>query len=196
RRWWQQAIERRAVVPGLIGAAIAGAFSAFSVYMPLRVSEVSAFNPGLVLSVYAATTLLLLPVVGRSYDRFGRSWVLVPALLSLAAGLAVLSAVVHPAAIVGAAVLVGAGIGGGVPGLTAWTADRVDVDRRAGAQGTFWTVYEIGLFAGSLSMGLMFASLRYGGFAVVAAVIAAAAGAYVLALRSGRGFEEREAADE
>lgn len=196
--WWRQAVERSALATGLIGAAVAAAFTAFNVYVPLRVDELGDFNPGLVLSVYGATTIVILPLVGRSYDQLGRSAVLLPALLSLAAGLVTLSIVTRPAEIVAAAVLVGVGVGAGMPALTAWTAERADVSQRANAQGTFWTVYEIGLFLGSLAMGAMFAPIGYGAFAVMAGLILFAAAVYALAwgpLRRGRAAAAERRAD-
>lgn len=173
-------MERRALAPRILGAALAIGFSAFTVYVPLRTAELEGINPGLGLSVYAVATIAVLPLVGRTYDRWGRSAVILPGLSCCAVGLAVL-AVVTTTTPLAACVLMGVGVGSVAPALTAWTANRVVPSRRAVAAGTYWTLYEIGLLGGSAVMGLLFADLRYHAFLVVAGVIAVGAVAYGLA---------------
>lgn len=192
RDWWQQAVEARAIVPGVLGAAVAVGFSAFTVYVPLRAVEVGEVNPGLGLSVYAVATIVVLPFVGRTYDRLGRSAVILPGLLSCVTGLAILAFATSTPLMLAACVLVGVGVGSTVPALTAWTANRVVQARRAVASGTFWTIYEIGLFGGSALMGLLFAIVRYSGFVVLAGVIAVIAIGYGLGWRAPRAQELAE----
>jgi MFS family permease len=59
------------------------------------------------------------------------------------------------------ALIYGVGFGAGPPPLMAMTTDRVPVAERGRAMGTFFVAWELGIFGGSVLMGVLAASFGY-----------------------------------
>lgn len=179
RARWQTVWERRAVEPGLFGLVLGLSASAFTVFVPLRVEAGGLGNPGLLLAVYAISGVLARIVAGPVSDRRGRGVVIIAGLLACAAGSALLMGADQLALALTAALLFGAGVGATSPGLLAWNADRVSAARRGVASSTYFSLHEIGLFAGAWATGMVLALLGPAAFGLVAATLLISVAAYL-----------------
>jgi MFS family permease len=165
---------RAALVSSLSGQwAVVGVRVAL---VPLFVAEVLQLRPlwtGVAFFVVTAVSGLLLLPCGRYADRRGRRPVLLVGLLAGAGGLAVLSAVPHPAGLMGAMVLLG------VAGAALATAPGAIVGDVVGSRGgtvvaTYQMAGDIGSIGGPLLAGWLADHSGYPLAFAVAAVIAAA----------------------
>lgn len=137
---------------------------------------------------YSATMMLCRLGASRLADRFSRRRILMAALGFLASGFAVLTAPPAPPRLALAAVLLAAGSAALYPLLVALVVDRVPDRERGVAMGMVSGAWDLGIFAGSLSIAAVVAHASHGaGFA--------AASALTLAALVGFALVERRAAD-
>lgn len=181
-----QLYVRPALTPGGIGAIVGFATSAFAIFAPLRAQEIGMGNVGLYLSVYAVAMIAGRLVFGPLSDRVGRGAAILPSIGLMTAGMALIGFLEQmPAALV-VPVLFGLGVGGAMPGLLAWTADRVPPLQRGVANSTFYSVYEIGLFLGAAVVGQVLEQTGFTGFVGVAVVLLVGAVWYVAVVQGVR----------
>jgi len=146
-------VEPSALEPGAVGFLVAIATNAFAVFVPVLAAAAGKVNPGLYLSVYAAASILARFVAGPASDRWGRPAAIGPSLTTAAVGISLLVASDNTAVGLLAAGLFGLGLGGAMPALMAWTTDRALPRRRGVAAGTYFSMYEVGMFSGAAAMG-------------------------------------------
>lgn len=171
-------IERSALEPGVIGFLIGMVSSAFVAFVPLLAADADRINPGLFLAVYATASVAARPVTGTLSDRWNRSAVIAPCLLIMATGTAAMYAGGGSPLTLAGAALLGFGVGGAGPALLAWTGDRVRPERRGVAAGTYYSLFELGLFTGAGAMGPAIAWLDTHAFLLWAAVVGVAAAVF------------------
>jgi MFS family permease len=137
--------------------------------------------------IYSAGMIIFRIVVSSRADRWGRSQILLPALGLLALGLGVLIPPPVPLRLAVAAILLAAGSSALYPMLVALVVDRVPARERGVAMGTVSGAWDLGVFAGSLSIGAIVARTSYGaGFAAATAfTVLALAGLVLIERRRG-----------
>jgi len=106
--------------------------------------------------------------------------VIAPALALAGISLGLLGLADCQATFLGAAALYGLAFGAGQPALLAMTADRVSPAERGRAMGTLYTAWELGIFGGSILLGLAATRLGYAMTWWVAGAIAALGAAAAL----------------
>jgi MFS family permease len=122
--------------------------------------------------------------VSARADRWGRGQILMPALGLLALGFGVLIPPPVPLRLAVAAVLLAAGSSALYPMLVALVLDRVPDRERGVAMGTVSGAWDLGVFAGSLSIAAIVEHASYGaGFATATALTMIALGGLVLVER-------------
>jgi predicted MFS family arabinose efflux permease len=102
--------------------------------------------------------LLVRPLVGKIYDRKGPSAVIYPSFIFFAIGLVIVSLISNQWILWLAAVFIGIGYGSLFPCLQTLAIQSVDKQRMGHAISTFFTLFDIGLAAGSVLMGLLIAA--------------------------------------
>ena len=112
-------------------------------------------------AVFAISMMALRPFTGKLYDRKGPSYVIYPAVISFAVGLAVLSQIQSVYGLIFSAVLIGIGFGSAQPCLQTFAIQKVPHDRIGHASSTFYTFYDIGIAAGSFVLGLIIVQFDY-----------------------------------
>jgi MFS family permease len=181
----QNLLVREALHPAAITCLLFVHYGALMGFLPLLARARGADSPGLFFTLMAVALLSVRTKAGQLSDRFGRPAVVAPALVVVAASLAVVAWARAPWAIYGAGLLFGLGFGAAQPALMAWVTDRVPPGDHGRALATFYTAWELGIGGGQLLFGAL---LPIGGFEVL---FAAAAGLALfgsaLALRSGEG---------
>jgi MFS family permease len=134
--------------------------------------------------VYAGGMIVFRIAVSAMADRWGRIQILMPALGLLALGFGVLIPPPVPLRLAVAAALLAAGSSALYPMVVALVVDRVPDRERGVAMGTVSGAWDLGAFAGSLSIAVIVEHASYGpGFATATALTVIALGGLVLVER-------------
>jgi MFS family permease len=122
--------------------------------VPVYALRAGLENPGLYFLAFALAMIGGQTVGGRLSDRFGRAAVIVPGLLLLAAGIALVPSL-RGLALLASGVVAGLGHGAAQPSLLALAVDRAGPAERGAALGTVGTFLEMGIGGGSILAGLL-----------------------------------------
>lgn len=147
--------------------------------------------------VYAIATFVTRPFTGKLFDRKGDRAVMVPSFAAFIVGMALLSTVHQPAAMLAAAALMGFGVGT-IQSSALALCVRIAPDSRISlANSTFYMFLDIGVGIGPLVLGTIEPALGYRGLFLSMAVVAIAAMAlYLLVSRKGGTMRRRLAENE
>lgn len=126
-----------------------------SAFIPLFAAPHGLSNPGLYFMVQAMALLVSRLCAGRLADRYGRAAVIVPGILLMTGGLALLTLAHSAFCFVVSASLCGLGFGTAQPATMALLVDRVRQGRRGLAMGTYFTGYDTGNTLGAIGMGMV-----------------------------------------
>jgi MFS family permease len=154
-------LARQALYPAAITFLLFLHYGTLMGFLPLLARARGVDNPGLFFTLMAAGLLAVRTKAGQLSDRYGRGAVVAPALVVVAASLAVVAGAYTPWALYGAGLLFGLGFGSAQPVLMAWAADLVGPADRGRAVATFYTAWELGIGGGQILFGLL---LPLGGF--------------------------------
>ncbi|WP_327000622.1 MFS transporter [Dactylosporangium sp. NBC_01737] len=169
--------------PALVFAAAATLAGVVATFLPAALPHAGAglIATALLLQALAATVTRWW--AGRIGDHHGPRRLLAPAMLVAAGGFAGLAVAAHPASILTAAVVFGAGFGALQTASLAVLLDAV-APARFGTVTAVWSVaYDAGLGAGAAGFGFLASAT---GYPLGLAVTAALAAATLLTLRHGR----------
>ena len=121
--------------------------------------------------VYALAMFVTRPFTGRTFDRVGPHPVMVPAFVSFAAGMVVLAFAANDWMILGAAALLGFGVGT-VQSCGLAMAVRVTSDARLSvANATFYMLLDVGVGIGPILLGIVAPLLGYANLYLCMAVV-------------------------
>ena len=157
-------MERAALRPAMVILFVTFTYSAVLSFLALFVRAQGMGTAGVFFLTLALTTLITRPLSGLIVDRRGNSGydfaVIIGTLATLVAMpiLAQTSTVTH---LVVSAVFYGIGFGFIQPTMVALCISKVPQERRGGANATYWTAFDIGVAAGSISWGLVASSFGY-----------------------------------
>ena len=132
------------------------------------------------LTALACGILFSRSVFGRLGDRIGYRRVLLPCLMLVALGLALLAMTPATTVFVVSGLMFGTGFGLAYPSFAAYVMQHVDDSRRGAAFGTLIAAFDTGIGTGSTTMGWLIQRNGYGTAFGVAAVLAALAAPYFL----------------
>lgn len=116
---------------------------------------------GLFFLFNAITVVLIRPVSGRLFDRKGPALVLIPAGLSVAASMIVLSYSEHLLMLVISALLYGLGFGAIQPTLQAWMLRRSSTQQYGAANSMFYNSTDFGVAIGAVLLGAIASATDY-----------------------------------
>ena len=134
------------------------------------------------LTSLAIAILLARPTLGRLGDRYGYRRVFLPCLGLVAASLALMATTPGRTGLVISGLVFGVGFGLAYPAFAAYVMQHVDDSRRGAAFGTMIAAFDTGIGTGSTTMGWLIQRHGYGAAFGVAAVLAALAAPYFLAV--------------
>jgi MFS family permease len=137
-------------------------------------AESNGVSPkGIFYSVFAVVTLATRPFLGRLADRIGHRRVLLPCLVLIAAGLALLALDGSRRGLVTAAVVFASGFGTAYPAYVGCVLDHVPPARRGAAFGSILAAFDTGIGTGSITSGWIIQQYGFrSAFAVAAALSA------------------------
>ena len=134
------------------------------------------------LTTLAIAILLARPMLGRLGDVYGYRKVFLPCLGLVALSLAMLAMTPGRTGLIISALTFGVGFGLAYPAFAAYVMQHVDDSRRGAAFGTMIAAFDTGIGTGSTTMGWLIQEHGYGAAFGVAAVLAACAAPYFLAV--------------
>lgn len=134
------------------------------------------------LTTLAIAILLARPALGRLGDRYGHRKVLLPCLALVTLSLAMLAMTPGRTGLIVSALTFGVGFGLAYPAFAAYVMEHVDDSRRGAAFGTMIAAFDTGIGTGSTTMGWLIQEHGYGAAFGVAALLAACAAPYFLAV--------------
>jgi len=178
---WAALLAPSALQPGAITLALFLTYGAVIAFLPLLTRALEAGNPGVFFTLMAVALVVIRTWAGQLSDRLGRRVVVLPALMVVAAAMALLAVADAAWTIYLAGFLFGLGVGSAQPALMAWATDRVAPEDRGRTMAVFYTAWELGIGGGAIALGLL---LPLGGFpALFFASAVIALGGAALALR-------------
>lgn len=110
---------------------------------------------GIYFTVFALVILVTRPLLGPLADRVGHRRVLLPCLLAVSVGLAMLALSAGRLSMVASAVVYGAGLGSLYPIFAAHALKTVDPSRRGAAFGSILAAFDTGVGTGSIVVGAL-----------------------------------------
>lgn len=128
------------------------AYGGITAFVPLFADSINV-NSGTFFLVYAATLVLTRPIAGKLSDRYGETFVIVPALVITMAALMVLGFSTGLFGVLVSAVLYGFGFGSAQPALQAAIIRLVRPDRTGVANASFSTATDLGIGLGAIILG-------------------------------------------
>jgi|SRR5436190_4796106 len=139
---------------------------------------------GIYLTTLALVILMTRPVSGRLGDRFGYRRVLLPCLVLISIGLALLQFGASRGWLVASAATFGVGFGTAYPVFASYVMRQVGADRRGAAFGAILACFDTGIGTGSTGMGWIIGRWGFAtAFATAAALSALAVPYFLLADR-------------
>lgn len=151
----------RILFPALLNVIVSVTYGGLLGYLVLYGNEQGIGNVGLFYLVNAAAILLVRPISGRLFDRFGHASVLLPGgVLMGIAFLLIASGLSAPTMIVSAFAF-GFGFGSVQPALQAWMLQDATASHRGAANGLFYNSIDFGIAAGAMGLGLVASAAGY-----------------------------------
>ena len=151
----QDFFSRAAILPSVLLLFLYVPYGAMVAFIPIVAGRRGLANPGTFYTIYALAVLLVRGKAGQLSDQRGRAAVILPGMLVASIAFAVLGVTSGPFGVLVGAAVYGVGFGAVQPALMALTADRVPLEERGKAMGTFYTAWELGITMGSLGAGLL-----------------------------------------
>lgn len=167
-------IDWRVTLTAMSLFVISFSYGGITSYVALLSLERGIEPKSLFFTIFAVTIIITRLLTARLGDRFGAKVLLFPSVAVVPLALLLLAFVESKAALIGAAILYGAGFGGSYPAFMAYILDRTDPGRRGATFGSVLWAFDTGIGSGSLVTGLLIDAKGY--------AVAFAAGAVVSAL--------------
>ncbi|MDI3328539.1 MAG: MFS transporter [Alicyclobacillaceae bacterium] len=154
-------IETKALFPSALVMLFAITYGGVVGFITLFGKSAGISNVGGFFLVNALMVMVVRPVAGVLFDRKGPAWVLIPGTLSSAVGLILLSYTHSAGMLYLSAFFYGIGFGSIQPSLQAWTIARAPASRRGAANGTFFSMFDVGIGLGSVLLGMVATWMGY-----------------------------------
>jgi predicted MFS family arabinose efflux permease len=158
--------------PAAIFAASTAAVGVLVTFLPLATADRPAWVAASALLAQPAASTVARWIAGRLGDRYGSARLLWPGLALAVPGMVCLAATGTPAAVIGGALVFGAGFGVLQNATLALMYARVPDGGESTVSAIWNAAYDLGMAAGALGAGLVVASIGYSAtFALSAAVM-------------------------
>lgn len=182
RRRIGMTLEPRAVPIAVFAFLVGIAYSSVLAFLqPYAETLDLASTAAVFFLVYSLVVLVLRPVAGRLQDARGDNLVMYPAILLLAAGLAVLALAHTGLVLLAAGVLIGAGWGTLISGAQAIAVSRAPISNVGKVIATFFLMLDAGTGIGPVLLGLLAGATSFSAmYGVLALVALASTGLYAL----------------
>jgi MFS family permease len=160
--WASRLVERKALFPSLLGMMAGFGFGGILSFITLFGKEVGIANIGYFFLVVSVFEVLVRLISGRIFDTKGPFWVIFPSAILTCVATLILSYAGTMATMLVSAAFFGLGFGAMFPALQAWVINRVDPESRGSATATFYNLFDIGIAAGAILLGIIAGMTGYG----------------------------------
>lgn len=144
--------EKKVLPPMITVFLLFIAYGGITTFIPLFAESIHV-NSGNFFLVYASTLIFIRPLAGKLSDKYGETFVIVPALLITIIALIILSFSSGLEGFLISAVLYGIGFGSAQSSLQAATISLVSPDRTGVANASFTTATDLGIGLGAIVLG-------------------------------------------
>ncbi|SIR94607.1 Predicted arabinose efflux permease, MFS family [Peribacillus simplex] len=145
--------EKSALQPSLLIFFISVTFGGIATFLPLYTAEKGVDGIQWYFLVYAMALMVTRLFAGRLYDRRGHRAIFVPSTLLIMAGMLLLAWMPSESVLYMAAVLYGFGFGSVQPALQAWSIEKTPPTRKAMANATYFSFFDLGVGIGAIVFG-------------------------------------------
>lgn len=145
-------------------------FGGIATFLPLYTAEKGVGGIQWYFLVYAMALMVTRLFSGRLYDRRGHRAIFIPSTVLIMAGMLLLAWMPGEAVLYIAAVLYGFGFGSVQPALQAWSIEKTAANRKAMANATYFSFFDLGVGIGAIVFGQIGYLLGYRSIYITAAV--------------------------
>lgn len=146
-------VFRKLLIPGLLNLLLSVSYGGLLGFLALYGQEAHLEHIAYFFLFNAVAIVIIRPVSGKIYDRFGPAALLIPGSLFIIGGLLLLSFASSTAALFPAALCYGIGFGSMQPALQTWMIQSVDPRQRGTANGMFLNSLDFGVAVGTMILG-------------------------------------------
>ena len=151
---WNRLIEKSAIAPALVAAAMMFVFGGFVTFIPLDAQRRNIGDPAVFFIVFSLVLMIVRPIAGRWSDLISnRGVIIVPGLMLILGSVFVIAVFETSWTLVFVAILWGTGFGCVQPIIRTLVIERVSPDRWGGANATMLTLMDLGLALGPPILG-------------------------------------------
>ncbi|MGE7782150.1 MFS transporter [Peribacillus sp. NPDC097264] len=145
--------EKSALQPSLLIFFISVTFGGIATFLPLYTAEKGVSGIQWYFLLYALALMVTRLFSGRLYDRRGHRAIFVPSALLIMSGMFLLAWMPGESVLYIAAVLYGMGFGSVQPALQAWSIEKTAPNRKAMANATYFSFFDLGVGIGAIVFG-------------------------------------------
>ncbi|HWJ02346.1 MAG TPA: MFS transporter, partial [Verrucomicrobiae bacterium] len=153
--------QKPVLVPSMTLLSSAIAYGSAVTFLPVFVLTRDLTNSGIFFVAYSAATFASRILTGKLSDKIGRRRVIIPSMVILFVGVAIIPLIKTYWLMGLAGTVLGFGFGSLMPTLNAMVVDKVPPHKRGGALATFTSFMDIGIGTGSVAMGFAAKQLGY-----------------------------------
>lgn len=155
-------VEFKVIPIGLVALLTAFAYSSVMSFISTYAESKHLLSAvGLFFIIFAISMLLVRPWVGKFFDRKGANFVVYPCFIFFIIGLVTVSLLSSQWTLWLAAVFIGVGYGSLFPCFQTVAIQSVSDERMGHSVATFFTLFDVGMAAGSIVMGVLIAYCGY-----------------------------------
>ncbi len=151
-------LEKRVLVPAFVLITGAFSFGVMLTIIPDLSKHLGIQNKGLFFTVFTLASIIVRFIAGRASDRLGRVPIIIISALLLVNAMVFIGLAQSFWMLMFGAVLFGLATGMNSPTVLAWTIDLSSEGHRGRAMATVFIALEIGIGAGALTSGFLFAN--------------------------------------
>ncbi|UQZ37677.1 MFS transporter [Paenibacillus sp. PK3_47] len=146
-------VFRKLLIPSILNLLLSISYGGLLGFLALYGAEIHLDHIAYFFLFNAVAIVIIRPLSGKIYDRFGPAALLIPGSLFIIGGLLLLSFASSTAALFPAALCYGIGFGSMQPALQTWMIQSVDARQRGTANGMFFNSLDFGVAVGTMLLG-------------------------------------------
>jgi MFS family permease len=171
RSFFRSVWARQLLPIWVVGFGFSFAIASYFIFLKTWVIDRQIGSVGVFFTAYTIAAVGLRLAFGWVPDRIGPRRTLFPALVLLAAGLGLLAIAERELAVVAAGALCGTGHGYAFPIISALVVSRARASERGAALAAFTALFDLGLFVGGPTLGLILGRTDYETMFLTAATV-------------------------
>jgi predicted MFS family arabinose efflux permease len=178
-------VEWRVLILGATLFLYSFSYGGITSFAAIYADQLGITPKALYLTAFAIAIIVTRPFIARYADQVGHQRLVLPCLVAVAAGVALLASASSRAGFIASAFVFGTGFGSAYPILVAHLMKKISAERRGATFGALIGAFDIGVGTGSMTIGWIGEHYGYSrGFAVAAALATLSIPYYLWARRS------------